>query len=137
MINSIKWPSVLRSVLGRAPLTIVVLVLMGPVSSSAQMTTERFIPIGQSPGLSGRYTWLGDIVSVDQTAGTFTVRNAEGSDRTIRVTDSTRIWVDRSASRQTNTVGGISDLVVGRRTEIKYIDYQRREVADWIKVASG
>jgi hypothetical protein len=50
-------------------------------------------------------------------------------------TDTTHIWIDRSAQRQTALVGSPSDLVVGRRAEAKFVSYERREVAEWIKVA--
>jgi hypothetical protein len=47
----------------------------------------------------------------------------------------TDIWLDRSEQRQTALVGGPADLVIGRTVEVKFADPQRRELADWIKVA--
>jgi len=105
-------------------------------SASAQHATERYIPIGKSPGLSDKYDWIGEITAVDQGAGTVTIRNPQG-ERSIRVTDTTQIWVDRSAMRQVNTVGTLSDLIVGRRVEVHYTDYERRDTAAWIKVAGS
>jgi hypothetical protein len=113
------------------------LLLIGAVQAQAQMTTERFIPIGKSPGLSGTYTWIGGIAAVDQSARTVTVRGSSGEERTVRITDSTHIWVDRSAVQETNTIGSLTDLQVGRRAEVKYLDRELREIAEWIKVASG
>ncbi len=38
--------------------------LTGLSIAFAQKTTERYIPIGQSPGLSGEYTKIGNIEAV-------------------------------------------------------------------------
>jgi len=104
----------------------------------AQQTTERFIPVGQSPGISGTRSYLGEIVSVNLQRKTFTVRDAQGL-RTIKVAPGTRIWLDRSAQQLTNVDGSMTDLEVGRRVEVLYVDDRRRDTADWIKVlvASG
>ena len=102
--------------------------------AGAQEATERFIPIGQSPGVSGASAYLGDVVAVDVPRRTVTVRGPAG-DRTIAVTSGTRIWLDRSALRQSNLTGAFADIQVGRRVEVKYEDPERRERADWIKVA--
>lgn len=125
-----------RSTLCYAAALVTFIGLGGFTPALGQQTTERFIPIGMSPGLSGTYTWLGEITNVDASARTVTVRGESG-ERTIRITDSTRIWVDRSGIGEQNTVGNFGELQVGRRTEIKYLDRERREVADWIKVAPG
>ncbi len=117
-------------------LVLLAIAAMNPQSIHAQQTTERYIPIGASPGLSGAYNWIGEITDVDRQAGTVTVRNEQGN-RTIRITDTTDVWVDRTAMQRTNTTGSMTDLIVGRRVEIKYTDYTRREVADWIKVAGS
>lgn len=108
--------------------------LCGAAPLGAQEATERFIPIGQSPGISGTYAYLGEVVAVDAARNTVTVRGPAG-DRTIAVTERTRIWLDRSALRQSNLTGAIADLQVGRRVEVKFEDSERREKADWIKVA--
>ena len=104
--------------------------------AAAQEATERYIPIGYSPGLSNEYNWIGEIAAVDRVSGTVTVRNERG-DRTARITDTTSIWIDRTAMQRANTTGTMVDLIVGRRAEIKYVDYERREVAAWIKVAGN
>jgi hypothetical protein len=104
----------------------------------AQQTTERFIPVGQSPGISGTRSYLGEIVSVNLQRKTFTVRDAQGL-RTIKVAPRTRIWLDRSAQQLTSQTGSMTDLAVGRRVEVLYVDDRRKDTADWIKVvvASG
>lgn len=100
---------------------------------AAQEATERYIPVGQSPGISGVYTDLGTVSDVDPEGRTISVEH-EGGSRTIRVSSDTRIWLDRSRLRQVNAVGTFSDLVVGRTVEIRYEDLETREAADWIKV---
>ncbi|MEE9294131.1 MAG: hypothetical protein V3W34_04080 [Phycisphaerae bacterium] len=98
-----------------------------------QQAAERFIPVGQSPGISGKYSYIGEIQQVDEQNRTITVAGAAGA-RTIKVTDQTKIWLDRSQLRLTNQTGTMADLRVGRRVEIKYADYTTRESAEWIKV---
>jgi hypothetical protein len=100
-----------------------------PAAVEGQMMTEQFIPIGQSPGLSSTDTAIGEIEAVDAAARTIILGG-----RSIAVTARTRIWLDRSALRQTNTAGGFADLRRGRRAEVKYEDKTRRETAEWIKV---
>ena len=65
-----------------------------------QQTTEQFVPIGQSPGISNKYSYIGDIVSVNTEAHTITVQSNRGS-KTIRVLTTTRIWLDRSSVKRT------------------------------------
>lgn len=97
-----------------------------------QMITERYIPIGESPGVSGKLSTIGVISNVDSGARTVTVDGASGS-RTYRVDDKTYIWLDRSGWRLTNLVGSYRDCSVGQRVEIMH----RRDdenAAYWIKV---
>ena len=102
-------------------------------SAYAQESTERYIPIGQSPGISNVVSYIGQIESVDAAARTVTFSGPEGS-MTVRVADTTRIWVDRSGSRQSNLVGTFRDLKPGTRAEVKFLDPERRQVAQWVKV---
>lgn len=97
-----------------------------------QEATERFIPIGQSPGLSGKTTYIGSIQAVDATARTLTVGAAAGALK-VRIADRTRIWVDRSLLKESNAIGTFADLRSGRRVEVKW-DAKVKDVADWIKV---
>jgi hypothetical protein len=115
---------------------IVPLLFLAASSSSAfaQEQTERYIPIGYSPGISGKYAYLGEITAVDAANRTITVQSEAGS-RTIRIVEQTRIWLDRSTLRQTSTPGTYGDLEVGLTVEIKYLDYQQKDAASWVKVA--
>ena len=112
----------------------VAIVLVGAIAPArAQKATEQFIPIGQSPGISQKQTTISEIVDVDPRQRTLTI--TEGSARrTVKTTEKTRIFLDRSRLKQTNLEGSFADLQKGRRVEVKYLDPSRRDVADWVKV---
>lgn len=115
---------------GLVALALVTALLWAPAALEGQMMTEQFIPIGESPGLSGNYSDIGRIEAVDPAARRITLAG-----RSIAVTPRTRIWLDRSALEQTNVRGRFADLRTGRRAEVKYEDETRRVSAEWIKVA--
>lgn len=106
--------------------------MAGASLAHSQEATERFIPIGQSPGLSGRLTYIGPIQAVDAAARAVTV-GVPGVAHKFSLTDRTTIWVDRSALKQTNTRGSFADLQPGRRVELKW-DAKDKSRAEWIKV---
>lgn len=110
---------------------IALLCLAAPVR--AQKATEQYIPIGMSPGVSGKYTSLGVVDTLSMPQRTVTVREA-GMRRTIRITDRTSIWLDRSKLKLPNLRGRLVDLERGRRVEVKYADPDSRQVAEWVKV---
>ena len=99
---------------------------------SAQQTTERYIPIGASPGVSGEYSYIGEIVAVDMASRTMTVENEDGR-HTMRVNDETRIWLDRSQRRRPALEGDYEDCEVGRRVEVMHRP-DAPMVAAWIKI---
>ena len=98
-----------------------------------QKETERYIPLGQSPGLSDKYTVIGEVKAVDVPTQSLTVVGPSGTD-TVTVTDRTRIWLDRSRLKLTTLKGRFADLKNGRTIEVKYEDRDRRPLAEWIKV---
>jgi hypothetical protein len=106
--------------------------LAGLPVANAQKTTEQFIPLGQSPGLSGEQTLMGRIEAADAVSRSVTLVMEERR-ATITVTESTRIWLDRSLLRLPNVEGTMADLVPGRLTEVKLTPPNRQE-AEWIKV---
>lgn len=106
--------------------------MVGMSSVYGQQTTERYIPIGQSPGISGKYSYIGEIVSVDAAAHTIVVSSDRGR-KTIIVTPETKIWLDRSTLKQTNTIGSYDDCEAGRRVEVMHIR-DDDGVAAWIKI---
>lgn len=108
--------------------------LLGAISPAhGQKETERFIPIGQSPGVSQKHTSIGEIAAVDQQKQMVTIVEPAGR-RTVKITEKTRVWLDRTKLKQANLTGSFADLQKGRRVEVKYEDPERREVADWVKV---
>ena len=100
-------------------------------SAQAQQATERFIPIGKSPGLSGTGTTVGRIRQVEPEARRITVRGEDAS-ATVTVTGDTRIWQDRSAQGQSNVPGTFGDLQEGRLAEVR--PAPEGPAAAWIKV---
>jgi hypothetical protein len=110
--------------------------LWGSASApSAQKMTEQFIPIGQ-PGLSGKYTVIGKLQSVNAREHTCTVADTTGAVN-VRITERTKIWLDRSRLQQPNLEGTIADLRPGATVEVKPEGHQRvvsSGPADWIKV---
>ena len=112
--------------------TLLMFPFLGTSLIYGQETTEQFIPIGYSPGISDKYSFIGKIVDVDQETHTIVVDSIRG-ERTIKVTPMTRIWLDRSKRKRTNTVGSYSDCEVGRKVEVMY-DHDNESVADWIKI---
>jgi hypothetical protein len=99
----------------------------------AQEATEMYIPIGQSPGVSGKTTVVGTVQAMDAAARTLTVAGPSGA-RTFAITAKTRIWQDRSESKQSNKAGSLADLQQGRRVEVKPQSAAAKASADWIKV---
>lgn len=98
----------------------------------AQQTTEKFIPIGMSPGISNKVSFQGEISGIDRAAKAFSIR-VNGSSKTFGVASSTRIWLDRSKARKPNIDGSFGDLEPGRWIEVKY-DSDDPAVASWIKI---
>ncbi len=100
-------------------------------TASAQQATERYVPIGSSPGLSGVATVMGTVEALDLGERRLTLRAASGS-RQVAVTDETRIWLDRTALGATNLPAELSDCRQGRTLEVKLA--AGGEVAEWIKI---
>jgi hypothetical protein len=98
-----------------------------------QKATEQYIPVGQSPGVSLKYSSIGEVTAVNPVARTVTIADPAGP-RTVRITEKTRIWLDRTKRKETNVSGRFEDLQPGRRVEVKYADPARRDVAEWVKI---
>ena len=108
--------------------------LIGSSVSYGQQYTEQFIPIGQSPGISNKLSYIGNIIEIDRAANTLLVRSNRGT-KTISVLSSTRFWLDRSKIKQPNLVASFNDCKVGSRVEVKH-DRNDSNTADWIKIES-
>ena len=116
----------------RALLFVCIIAAVSP--TYGQQTTEQFIPIGKSPGISGEYSYTGAIVALDRAAQTISVED-NGEIRIIKVTTETSIWLDRSKIKRQNQLAGYDDCEVGRRIEVKYTELDKN-VAEWIKIES-
>jgi len=99
----------------------------------AQEATEMYVPIGQSPGVSNKTSVVGTVQALSAAARTLIVTGPSGP-QTFVITDKTRIWLDRSAGKQTNRSGSLADLQQGRRVEVKPQPAGAKAGADWIKV---
>ncbi|MCI0372108.1 MAG: hypothetical protein L0214_12240 [candidate division NC10 bacterium] len=120
---------VLLSVIG-----ISILLWGGLPDAHGQKATEMFIPVGQSPGLSGRYTVIGRVETVNAKDRTVTIVGSSGT-RTASMTSRTQIWLDRSKLRLSNQKGTLADLRKGLTVEVKYVNGEKEKgVAEWIKV---
>ena len=100
----------------------------------AQEATEMYVPIGQSPGVSNKTSVVGTVQALNAAARTLTVTGPSGP-QTFAITDKTRIWLDRSAGKQTNRTGSLPDIQQGRRVEVKPQPAGAKPGgADWVKV---
>ena len=99
---------------------------------AGQQATERYIPIGKSPGISREYSYVGKIVSVDRDTMTLVVEDDRGR-HTFKVTEATQVWRDRSKRRRPALAGTYSDCRVGRQVELMYTKDDKK-VARWIKI---
>jgi hypothetical protein len=104
-------------------------------SAYAQKATEIFIPVGKSPGLSGKHTSIGKITAIDTLNRTITVADSARS-HDVKITERTKIWLDRSKLKLTNQKGAFTDLRKGLLVEVKYEVNQLKDKspAEWIKV---
>jgi hypothetical protein len=108
----------------------------GPSAPAAQEMTEQYVPIGQSPGLSGKYTVIGKLQSVNAQELTCAIADSTG-ELNVKVTERTKIWLDRSKLQQPNVEGTFADLRPGATVEVKPEDARRAGSsgpAEWIKV---
>jgi hypothetical protein len=107
--------------------------LLGQSFAHGQRQTERFIPIGRSPGASGKTTRIGTVQDVNPGARSFSLATPEGS-TTVHAPAGTPIWLDRSRRQRPAIGGGFEDLRASRRVEVGYADAERAGRVLWIKV---
>ena len=106
--------------------------LLAGTAARAQQSTEQFIPIGFSPGVSNVSSFIGPVTAVDGTSRTFSLQ-VDGEPRTLRVSAETRIWLDRSKARKTSIDAGFGDIQPGSLIEVRY-DEEDPEMAVWVKI---
>ncbi len=113
--------------------SLIAALVLGSLTVLAHPSTERYIPIGKSPGAS-QIGSLGVIEAVNLTDRSNRVSGQDGA-HWVRLTDRTRIWLDRTKLSKSNLVGGFRDCQAGRTVEVRYEDPESRAVAAWIKIA--
>jgi hypothetical protein len=112
----------------------ITIVLVGVMSYAlAEKTTELYIPIGKSPGLSGKYTLLGKIDKVDYRNRKITMSNSSGT-YSVRVTNRTMIFLDRSKVKLTNLYGAFADCKKDLVAEVRFEKDFQANPAEWIKL---
>ena len=99
----------------------------------AHKATERYIPIGQSPGVSHKTSYIGEINQVNEGEHWMSMVNSHGTYR-VHMAQDTKIYLDRSAQKKTNLKGGYGDCKPGRRVEVKFRDNDPEKAAEWIKI---
>jgi hypothetical protein len=107
--------------------------MIGAFSIHAEKSTELYIPIGQSPGLSGKYTVMGKIDQVNPQNQTLKM-SGDSSSYTVKMTKRTFIYLDRSKAQLSNIYGTLADCKAGDLVEVKFEDNSRNKPIEWIKV---
>ena len=100
----------------------------------AQKETELFIPIGHSPGVSGKLSVMGKCESVIPRDSVVSLMQEPGGMKNCRINYCTAIYLDRSKLKLTNIKGTITDIKPGSLIEVKYIDNKPAGLVEWIKV---
>src|SRR6266850_5041586 len=91
----------------------------------AQKMTEVFIPIGKSPGASGKTTKIGKVESVKAKDYSITMTLDDQTKATIKIEKSTAIYLDKSIQKQRNTRGKWEDIKPGLLMEANYSDINK------------
>ena len=115
-------------------LVLIAVLASGASAALAQKSTEMFVPIGQSPGLSGKHTVLANIQALNATDLSMTVTDAAGASITVRPDPQTRVWLDRNKFKQPTRKADFADLRTGMAVELKYRNNDSQAGAvEWIK----
>ena len=112
--------------------TLTLLALLAVIPAAAQRATEVYIPIGESPGVSGSDSVIGTITDVDYSQHKMTV-TSDGAAQTVKTTTETRYYLDKSADAESSKAAGFDECREGRRIEA-YLDDSGYAI--WIKIAA-
>jgi hypothetical protein len=100
----------------------------------AQKETELFIPLGQSPGISGKLSVMGKCGTITPRDSVVSFMQEPGGMKTCRMNYCTAIYLDRSKLKLTNTKGSLADIKPGSIIEVKLVDNKPNGLIEWIKV---
>ncbi len=115
-----------------AKFSLVFLTLLIAAPAAAQRATEVYIPIGESPGVSGSKSIIGTITDIQYEQREMTISSG-GETRTVRITPETRYYLDKSGDKEQSVTARLEDCREGRRIEA-YVDDGGNAV--WIKIAA-
>lgn len=101
--------------------------------SNAQKSTEVYIPVGKSPGVSGKYATIGRVEAINLADSTITIAGELGS-HTIKCGKDTKIWIDRTKIKQFNEGANLVDIKIGSIIESKYKGNKSDALVEWIKI---
>ena len=111
--------------------TLITLGFLTWTTAAAQQATEVYIPIGESPGISGKESIIGSISDIEYEQQRMMVSTG-GASRSVRITPQTRFYLDRSDNQKRSVAGSFDDCREGRRVEA-YVDDNGKAI--WIKIA--
>ena len=97
--------------------------------AASHPATELYIPIGESPGVSGADAEQGRIVEMSTQPHGFVLRTDDG-EHSIRMDEGTKIYVQYPGKAERNRIGNYDDCRPGRRVEAWVDD----GVTRWIKI---
>ena len=114
---------------------LIIILLLFAFIGRAQKATEVFIPLGKSPGVSGKYSVIGKIESVNMKDSTITIQQAKDNKTVkIRITATTEIYIDKSPLKQTSQKGSMANIKQDLMAEFKYKDNKPGNPCEWVKV---
>lgn len=93
--------------------------------------TERYIPIGESPGISGVHSYIGTIRSVAAATEAGITMRVGVDEKIVKVDHDTRIYLQPADPQKSNALGGYDDCQAGREVEAYLAD---DGTAIWIKI---
>lgn len=101
---------------------------------SAQTMTEIYIPLGKSPGVSGKYSLIGRVESFNMLDSSLTIILNTGNRKNMIITSVCDIYLDKSKLRLSNKKGYCADIKKGLLVEAKYFDNKTDRPIEWLKI---
>jgi hypothetical protein len=115
-------------------ITILCVLVIGALAVQAEKSTELYIPVGQSPGLSNQYTVTGTIERVNPADQSIRMTAPSGDSYTVKLTEHSLIYLDRTKAQLSNSYGTLADCEAGDTAEVKFVDNSRTRPIEWIKI---
>jgi len=117
----------------RKSLLLIVILCAVSFCLHAQKETEVFIPIGKSPGVSGKYSMICTVQAIKVSDSIMAIKQESG-DMNLKITEQTKVYLDKSKLKLQNKKGTVADIKPGITMEVKYVDNKPGNPVDWIKV---